>query len=32
MCITDKQFAGMQLFIGKKTAEMPEIEQQLELF
>lgn len=30
--ITDKQFGGMELFNGKKKADNPEIEQQLELF
>ena len=32
MCITDRQFSTMQLFIGRKNAELPHIEQQLELF
>lgn len=32
MSITDKQFDGMQLFIGKKNSALPEVEQQLELF
>lgn len=32
MCITDKQFSTMELFIGRKNAEVPSIEQQLELF
>lgn len=32
ICITDKQFSDMELFIGKKNAAMPEIGQQLELF
>lgn len=30
--ITDKQFASMELFLGNKTAELPTVEQQLELF
>ena len=30
--ITEKQFSDMILFIGKKTAPLPPIEQQLELF
>ncbi len=30
--ITDKQFANMELFIGKKLAEKPPVDQQLELF
>lgn len=30
--VTDKQFGEMELFIGKKSAELPPIEQQLELF
>ena len=32
LCITDKQFGEMELFIGKKEEKMPEIGQQLELF
>lgn len=32
MCITDKQFGDMQIFYGKKEAEIPEPVQQLELF
>lgn len=32
MCITDKQFANMELFYGKKEEATPEIGQQLELF
>ena len=32
ICITDKQFDNMQLFIGRKNSELPQIEQQLELF
>lgn len=32
MCITDKQFANMELFIGRKCADLPPVEQQLELF
>ena len=32
LCITDKQFSTMELFIGRKNAELPSIEQQLELF
>lgn len=30
--ITDKQFGLIQLFHGQKTAELPQISQQLELF
>lgn len=30
--VTDKQFANMELFIGKKESELPAIGQQLELF
>lgn len=30
--ITDKQFASMELFIGKKETTLPPIGQQLELF
>lgn len=30
--ITDKQFESMELFVGKKNAELPPMEQQLELF
>lgn len=32
MSITDKQYADMELFIGKKKSDRPQIEQQLELF
>lgn len=32
MKITDKQFAEMELFIGKKNSDLPSVEQQLELF
>lgn len=32
MYVTDKQFASMELFIGKKNSELPHVEQQLELF
>lgn len=32
MCITDKQFANMELFVGRKSSELPHVEQQLELF
>jgi len=32
MCVTDKQFSDMELFVGKKNASLPPIEQQLELF
>lgn len=32
MRITDRQFDDMELFIGKKNAELPPVEQQLELF
>lgn len=32
LCITDKQFGEMELFIGKKVEKLPEIGQQLELF
>lgn len=32
LCITDKQFGEMELFIGKKEEKKPEIGQQLELF
>jgi CRISPR-associated protein Cas2 len=30
--ITDKQFGDMEIYIGKKQAERPQVEQQLELF
>ncbi len=30
--ITDKQFAQMEIFYGKKPQELPDIPQQLELF
>lgn len=32
LCITDKQFGSMELYIGKKISDLPQIEQQLELF
>lgn len=32
MCITDKQFGMMEIFSGKKPAEIINIPQQLELF
>jgi CRISPR-associated protein Cas2 len=32
ICITDKQFGQMELFIGKKETPLPDIPQQLELF
>ena len=32
ICITEKQFDKMELFIGKKNSEIPRVEQQLELF
>lgn len=32
LCITDKQFGNMELFIGKKTEEVKTPYQQLELF
>jgi len=32
ICITEKQFDNMELFIGKKNSELPHVEQQLELF
>ena len=32
MKITDKQFADMELFVGKKNTNLPPVEQQLELF
>jgi len=32
LCITDKQFGMIELFVGKKEKEMPNIPQQLELF
>ena len=32
ICITEKQFDNMELFIGKKNSELPRVEQQLELF
>jgi len=32
MYITDKQFGNMELFIGRRKDEQPQIEQQLELF
>jgi CRISPR-associated protein Cas2 len=32
LTITDKQFGSMELFYGKKEAELPQTPQQLELF
>ncbi len=32
ICITDKQFSQMELFVGKKRAKKEEPSQQLELF
>ena len=32
LCITDKQFSAMELFYGRKTANLPSPGQQLELF
>lgn len=32
ICITEKQFDNMELYIGKKNSELPHVEQQLELF
>ena len=32
MCITDKQFGSMELFVGAKSSDLPPIAQQLELF
>lgn len=32
MCITDKQFGNMELFVGSKYSDLPPIVQQLELF
>lgn len=32
ICITEKQFDSMELFVGKKNSELPLIGQQLELF
>lgn len=32
MCITDKQFGNMELFVGSKSSDLPPIVQQLELF
>lgn len=32
MSITDKQYADMELFVGHKKADRPQVEQQLELF
>ena len=32
LCITDKQFGKMELFLGSDIAERPPVEQQLELF
>lgn len=32
ICITDKQFSAMEVFYGRKTANLPSPGQQLELF
>lgn len=32
LCITDKQFGDIELFIGKEEAQKPQVSQQLELF
>lgn len=32
MTVTDKQFASMEIFQGRKSAGIPEVPQQLELF
>ncbi|OCW93110.1 CRISPR-associated endonuclease Cas2 [Macellibacteroides sp. HH-ZS] len=32
LCITDKQFAGMEIFYGKKETKAQPVGQQLELF
>ena len=32
LCITDKQFGDIELFIGKDEAQKPQVSQQLELF
>jgi CRISPR-associated protein Cas2 len=32
MCVTDKQFGQMEIFIGKKEIEKPQTVQQLEMF
>ena len=32
LCITDKQFGKMELFLGNEIADRPPVEQQLELF
>lgn len=32
LCITDKQFGAIELYIGKKISETPPVSQQLELF
>ncbi len=32
MTITDKQFASMEVFLGKKESDLPGVPQQLELF
>jgi CRISPR-associated protein Cas2 len=32
MCITDKQFGDIELYVGKKIANRPNTPQQLELF
>ena len=32
LCITDKQFSEMEIFISRKTVALPPISQQLQLF
>ena len=32
ICITDKQFGQMELFVGKHETPLPDVPQQLELF
>lgn len=32
MCITDKQFSEMEIFVSRKTVVLPSIPQQLQLF
>lgn len=32
LCVTDKQFGDIELFIGKEEAQKPQVSQQLELF
>ncbi len=32
ICITEKQFDSMELFVGKRISELPVVGQQLELF